>query len=87
VKPGISPETAGVVDGTGNGCLHIRLVRDPWTRRGANLEGAVDAGMRIARAGFSIPVEAGDADRFVLALRDVQDTELGEAGWQLRPDA
>ena len=84
VKPGISPETADVADGIGNGSLHKGLVRDPGTWRGANQEDAVDAGMRIARAEFSIPVDAGDVDRFVLALRNVQDTELGEAGWQLR---
>ena len=34
-----------------------------------------------AKAEFSIPVEAADIDRFVVALRDVQKTEMGEAGW------
>jgi hypothetical protein len=39
------------------------------------------ADMRIAKAEFSIPVEAAEIDRFVLALREVQRTEIGEAGW------
>jgi hypothetical protein len=39
------------------------------------------AGMRTAKAEFSIPVEAAEIDRSVLALRAVQMTEMGEAGW------
>ena len=35
----------------------------------------------MAKAEFSIPVEAAEIDRFVLALREVQRTETGEAGW------
>lgn len=37
-------------------------------------------GMRTARAEFSVPVEPAAIDRFVLALRAVQRTEMGEAG-------
>jgi hypothetical protein len=38
-------------------------------------------GTGTGKAEFSIPVEAADIDRFVLALRKVERTEAGEAGW------
>ena len=43
--------------------------------------GSHATGTGMAKAEFSIPVEAAEIDRFVLALREVQRTEIGEAGW------